>query len=48
MTSDRAVFWLAVTGLLGIGIVLGQVPAVMLAAMAAIVLAYRNDRVPHS
>jgi hypothetical protein len=45
MTHDRAAFWLAVVGLLGIGIMLGQMPVMMIAAMAAITLAYQNDRI---
>jgi hypothetical protein len=42
------VFWLAVVGLLGVGLMLGQFPAVMIGAMAAIVLAYQNERVSFS
>jgi hypothetical protein len=44
MAQERAVFWLAVVALLGVGLMLGQFPAVMIGAMAAIVLAYQNDR----
>jgi hypothetical protein len=45
MTQDRAGFWLAVVGLLGIGIMLGQMTVMMIAAMAAVTLAYQNDRI---
>ena len=45
MTPERAAYWLAVVGLIGIGIMLGQMPVMMIAAMAAITLAYQNDRI---
>jgi hypothetical protein len=45
MTHDRAAFWLAVVALLGIGILLGQMPVMMIAAMAAVTLAYQTDRI---
>jgi hypothetical protein len=45
MAEDRAVFWLAVAGLLGVGIVVGQLPAIMIAATTSILLAYHNDRI---
>ena len=46
MSKERAVFWLTVVALLGLGIVVGQIPAVMVAAMVAIVLVYAIDRMP--
>ena len=45
MAHESAAFWLTVVGLLGIGMMLGQMPAMMIAAMAAITLAYHNDRI---
>jgi hypothetical protein len=45
MAQERAVFWLAVVALLGVGLMLGQFPAVMIGAMAAIALAHQNDRI---
>ena len=48
MAPDRAVFWLAVVGLRGVGILVGQVLAVVLAAIAAVVMAYQNDRLSQS
>jgi hypothetical protein len=48
VAKDRAVFWMSVVLLLGVGILLGQIEAVMIAAMAAIILAYQNDRIPRS
>jgi hypothetical protein len=44
MAQDRAVFWMSVVVLLGAGVLVGQVEAVMIAAMAGVILAYRNDR----
>ena len=44
MAQDRAVFWMSVIVLLGAGVLVGQVEAVMIAAMAGVILAYRNDR----
>jgi hypothetical protein len=48
MAQDRAVFWLSVIVLLGAGVLVGQLQAVMIAAMAGVVLAYRNDRISRS
>jgi hypothetical protein len=45
VAQDRAVFWLCVVVLLGAGILVGQVQAVMVAAMTGIILAYYNDRI---
>jgi hypothetical protein len=45
MSNERAAFWLAVIVLLGIGSLLGQTSIMMIAAMAAIMLAYQNDRI---
>ncbi len=44
MTLENAVFWLSVTVLLGAGILVGQIAAVMVAAAAGAVLAYRNAK----
>jgi hypothetical protein len=46
MRRERAAFWLAVVGLLGLGILVGQVPAVMVAATAGIAVFYLIDRMP--
>ena len=43
MAQDRAVFWLGVTLLLGAGIAVGQVAAVMVGAMTSLLLAYHAD-----
>jgi hypothetical protein len=43
MAQDRAVFWLGVALLLGVGIAVGQVTAVMIGAMTSLLLAYHVD-----
>jgi hypothetical protein len=48
VAQDRAVFWMSVVVLLGAGVLVGQVKAVMIAAMAGVILAYRNDRIARS
>jgi hypothetical protein len=48
VAQDRAVFWMSVVVLLGAGVLVGQVKAVMIAAMAGVILAYRNDRISRS
>jgi hypothetical protein len=45
MTNERAAYWLAILVLLAIGMLLGQQPVMMIAAMAAIVLFFQNDRI---
>jgi hypothetical protein len=45
MTDERAGYWLVVVSLLGIGMMLGQLVVVMIAATAALTLAYQNDRI---
>jgi hypothetical protein len=44
MAQDRAVFWLGVALLLGVGMVVGQLTAVMIGAMTSLLLAYHVDR----
>ena len=46
MRHERAVFWLSVVGLLALGIIVGQLPAVMVAAAAGIAVVYLIDRMP--
>jgi hypothetical protein len=42
MSSERTVFWLTATVLLGCGVLVGQIAAVSVAAASGAVLAYRN------
>jgi hypothetical protein len=44
MSQDRALFWLSVVALMGLGISLGQVEAVSVAAMAGIILVYLQTK----
>jgi hypothetical protein len=43
MAQDRAVFWLGVASLLGAGMAVGQLPAIMIGAMTSLLLAYHID-----
>ena len=43
MPNDQAVFWLSIVVLLALGMLLGQFAAVSIAAMASILLAYKNS-----
>ena len=44
MRKDRALFWTVVTVLLGAGLLVGQLPAVMVGGVVAISLAFANGR----
>ena len=44
MSNERAMLWLSVTGLLGLGFLVGQMGAVSLAAAVAIYLVYEGSR----
>jgi hypothetical protein len=46
MSRERAAFWIAVVGLLGLGVLIGQLTAVMVAATVAIVVVRFIDRMP--
>jgi hypothetical protein len=43
MPNDQAVYWLSVVVLLGLALMLGQFAAASIAAMACILLAYKNS-----
>ena len=44
MQNDRALFWTVVTVLLGAGLLVGQLPAVMVGGVVAITLAFSKGR----
>ena len=46
MSRERGAFWITVVGLLGLGMIVGQLPAVMVAAAAAIAVVCYIDRMP--
>ena len=43
MPNDQALYWLSVVVLLGLAMMLGQFAAAAIAAMACILLAYKNS-----
>jgi hypothetical protein len=43
MPNDQAVYWLSVVVLLGLALMLGQFAAASVAAMACILLVYKNS-----
>ena len=43
MSKDRAIYWFSVIVLLGVGLLIGQLGPVAIAAMVAVILAYRDS-----
>ena len=43
MSKDRAIYWFSVIVLLGVGLLIGQLGPVAIAAMVAVILAYQDS-----
>lgn len=44
MSNERAVLWIGVSGLMALGLILGQAAAISVAAMVGACLAYLSTR----